>query len=108
MAINRAFFRPKGLYLIASFLLATFSLNTAHANPPGDLSVGVCQRDITPVTASLAAAYEATFGEAKAVNHTDPVFMAGFGNDRRATGYNDRLASWSTAGAAASRWWRWT
>lgn len=91
MAIIRAFCHPTGLYLLACFLLTTFTMNTAHANPPGNLSVGVCQRDITPVTPSLAAAYEAKFGEAKAVNHTDPVFMAGFGNDRQATGYNDRL-----------------
>ena len=63
----------------------------ANAGPRGDLSVGACKRDITPVTPSLAAAYEARFGEARPVNHSDPVYMAGFGNDRQATDYNDQL-----------------
>jgi len=57
----------------------------------GSLSVGTCKRDITPISPLLAGAYQAKFGVAGAVNHTDPIFMAGFGNDRRATGYNDRL-----------------
>ncbi len=56
-----------------------------------DLKAGVCVRDITPVSPGLAAAYEAAFGETAVVNHTDPVFMAGFGDGRAATGYNDRL-----------------
>jgi hypothetical protein len=53
--------------------------------------VGVCQRDITPVSAGLADEYQAAFGETAAVNHSDPVFLAGFGDNRRATGYHDRL-----------------
>jgi hypothetical protein len=53
--------------------------------------VGVCERDITPISPGLASAYEAAFGTAASVNHTDPVFLAGFGNNRQATGYNDRL-----------------
>ena len=53
--------------------------------------VGVCQRDITPISASLVDEYETAFGGTAVVNHSDPVFMAGFGNDRQATGYNDRL-----------------
>jgi len=53
--------------------------------------VGVCQRDITPISASLVDEYETAFGGSAVVNHSDPVFMAGFGNDRQATGYNDRL-----------------
>lgn len=57
----------------------------------GSLSVGTCERDITPISPSLAEAYGVTFGSPAAVNHTDPIFLAGFGNDRRATGYNDRL-----------------
>lgn len=75
------------------FLFAALWLSTAQAAPrgAGDLSVGVCKQDITPVSASLALAYEDRFGEAKAVNHSDPIFMAGFGNNRQATGYNDRL-----------------
>jgi len=57
----------------------------------GGLNVGTCKVDITPISPSLAAAYQAKFGVAGAVNHTDPVFMAGFGNNRQAAGYNDRL-----------------
>jgi hypothetical protein len=53
--------------------------------------VGVCQRDITPVSPGLAAEYEAVFGEPAVVNHSDPVFLAGFGDNRAATSYNDRL-----------------
>ena len=51
----------------------------------------VCVRDITPISPGLAAAYTATFGQPAVVNHTDPVFLAGFGDNRPATGYNDRL-----------------
>lgn len=53
--------------------------------------VGICQRDITPISASLVDEYEAAFGQNAVVNHSDPVFLAGFGNNRQATGYNDRL-----------------
>ena len=60
----------------------------AHAE---SLRVGTCQRDITPISAPLQAAYQAAFGVAGAVNHTDPIFLAGFGDNRRATGYHDRL-----------------
>jgi hypothetical protein len=52
---------------------------------------GVCVRDITPVSPGLTAAYEAEFGGSAVVNHTDPVFIAGFGDNRAATGYHDRL-----------------
>jgi hypothetical protein len=69
-----------GLVLTASPVLAD-----------GSLSVGTCTRDITPISPGLAAAYQAAFGTPGAINHTDPVFMAGFGNGREATGYNDRL-----------------
>jgi hypothetical protein len=55
------------------------------------LRVGTCTRDITPVSPSLAAAYEAAFGIPAAVNHADPVLLAGFDNGRAATGYHDRL-----------------
>jgi len=57
----------------------------------GDLSVGACKRDITPISPELSQAYEDRFGEARPVNHSDPIYMAGFGNDRQATDYNDRL-----------------
>jgi hypothetical protein len=53
--------------------------------------VGVCEVDITPISPDLADEYEAAFGVPAVVNHSDPVFMAGFGNNRRATGYNDQL-----------------
>jgi hypothetical protein len=56
-----------------------------------DLRVGTCKQEITPISPSLQAAYQAKFGVAGTVNHTDPVYMAGFGNGRTATGYNDRL-----------------
>jgi hypothetical protein len=51
----------------------------------------VCVRDITPVSPSLVAAYEEKFGETATVNHTDPIYMAGFGTDRHAEGYNDKI-----------------
>jgi hypothetical protein len=55
------------------------------------LRVGTCVEDITPVSPALADEYESAFGHAATVNHSDPVFMAGFGNDRQATGYHDKL-----------------
>lgn len=55
-----------------------------------EFRVGTCVRDITPVSPDLASAYEETFGEAMEVNHTDPIYMAGFGT-REAEGYHDRL-----------------
>ena len=55
------------------------------------LRAGVCVRDITPISPNLAAAYTAAFGESAVVNHTDPIFIAGFGDNRQATGYNDQL-----------------
>ncbi len=55
------------------------------------LRAAACKRDITPISPSLAAAYEARFGETAVVNHTDPVWMAGFGDGRAATDYNDQL-----------------
>lgn len=60
--------------------------------PGGDdtFKAATCLRDITPVSESLVAAYQDAFGETPEVNHTDPVYMAGFGT-REATGYHDRL-----------------
>lgn len=60
--------------------------------PPLDSSfkAATCVRDITPVSESLQSAYEEAFGETAPVNHTDPIYMAGFGT-REATGYHDRL-----------------
>ena len=59
--------------------------------PVGPLSAGVCAVDITPISPSLLGEYEATFGVTGVVNHTDPIYLAGFGNDRQATGYNDQI-----------------
>lgn len=75
----------------AALALALLLALPAVAHARGDLRVGTCKRDITPVSPSLAPAYEAAFGEPATVNHTDPVYLAGFGNDRQATGYHDRL-----------------
>jgi hypothetical protein len=79
--------------LLAAFAALAVPLLLAPRCPdpvPG-LRVGVCARDITPVTPGLAAAYEAKFGVPAVENHSDPVWMAGFGNGRAATGYNDQL-----------------
>lgn len=81
--------RAQTRLLLAALALVTLA---GFQCPPADfVRVGVCQRDITPVSPSLAGAYEAAFGEAASANHTDPIFLAGFGDDRRATGYHDRL-----------------
>ncbi len=72
-------------------LLASLVVASAALAEGGSLRVGTCQRDITPISPSLQAAYQTAFGVAGAVNHTDPIFLAGFGDNRRATGYHDRL-----------------
>ena len=76
---------------LAAVLLASSALLGMGCPGGIQLRVGTCQRDITPVSPDLADEYEAAFGAPAAVNHTDPVFMAGFGDNRRATGYHDRL-----------------
>ena len=65
----------------------------AGGMPPLDetFKAATCIRDITPVSPMLASAFEETFGEAGSVNHSDPIYMAGFGANRQATDYNDRL-----------------
>jgi hypothetical protein len=83
--------RAGPLFPIFVGLLLSCWITVAHAKSQGTLSVGVCKRDITPITEALADEYEARFGEARPANHTDPIYMAGFGNDRQATDYNDRL-----------------
>lgn len=80
--------RPRPLFALLACLALTGLLATQC---PADLKVGVCQRDITPITPGLASAYEAAFGGTAVVNHSDPIFMAGFGDNRAATGYHDRL-----------------
>jgi hypothetical protein len=71
-------------------LLVSFLPPAAWADE-SEFSVGVCQRDITPISPGLAAAYEAAFGVPAVVNHSDPIFLSGFGNGRQAIGYNDQL-----------------
>jgi len=81
-----------GVRLLLPFAaLLSLVLTTSPVLADGSLSVGTCTRDITPISPGLAAAYETAFGAPAVVNHGDPVYMAGFGNDRQATGYNDRL-----------------
>ena len=73
-------------------VITIMSVASMHAHSGrGDLSVGACTRDITPISPGLAQAYEERFGEARPTNHSDPVYMAGFGTNRQATDYNDRL-----------------
>ncbi|MEM7413463.1 MAG: neutral/alkaline non-lysosomal ceramidase N-terminal domain-containing protein [Myxococcota bacterium] len=83
--------RPALRNLMVSLLLSTVALMGLRCPFEELLLVGVCKRDITPVSPGLVAAYEAKFGGTAVVNHTDPVYLAGFGNDRQATGYNDQL-----------------
>jgi len=68
--------------------LALFGMNCPESPV---LYAATCERDITPVSPGLVSAYEAAFGGTAVVNHSDPVFLAGFGDDRRATGYHDQL-----------------
>jgi hypothetical protein len=77
--------------LTALLLTALVVAGPAFAQGAGSLRVGTCQRDITPITGPLQAAYQAAFGVPGVVNHTDPIFLAGFSDNRRATGYHDRL-----------------
>ena len=71
--------------------LVALALSGMSCPDSPELRVGVCQRDITPVTPNLKVAFDATFGVDAAVNHTDPIFIAGFGDNRPATGYHDQL-----------------
>ncbi|MGH0030917.1 MAG: hypothetical protein ACQGVC_14080 [Myxococcota bacterium] len=84
---SSSFLRRAALFL----MLAAVALMGIHCPEKSPLYVGVCSRDITPISPSLVDEYEAAFGGTAVVNHTDPVYLAGFGNDRQATGYNDRL-----------------
>ncbi len=76
---------------LAVFLISGSLVGALPARANGDLRVGTCKRDITPVSPALQNAYEARFGGTALVNHSDPIFLAGFGTNRRATGYHDRL-----------------
>ncbi|HKX46429.1 MAG TPA: hypothetical protein VJP77_06985 [Planctomycetota bacterium] len=87
--------RPRSLLRSAPILLAVLALPLMGVQClPGEspiARVGVCKVDITPISPSLTDEYEAAFGGTAVVNHTDPIYLAGFGNNRRATNYNDRL-----------------
>jgi hypothetical protein len=83
--------RRKIMRKILFIIVLIIASPVALAESPPLAGVGVCERDITPISPGLASAYEAAFGGAAIVNHSDPVFLAGFGNNRQATGYNDRL-----------------
>ena len=83
--------RTRGIRFLTVTVAISAIVLMGHVCAGPDLRAGVCVRDITPVSPGLAPAYEAAFGEPAVVNHTDPVFMAGFGDNRPATGYNDRL-----------------
>ncbi len=85
--------RPRHLVvvIIGLAVLPLLALAATPASAKGDLRVGTCLRDITPISPGLQAAYVAAFGGPASINHSDPIFLAGFGTDRRATGYNDRL-----------------
>jgi hypothetical protein len=76
---------------LAALALPALGLPAAPARADDDLRVGTCVRDITPVSAPLVSAFEAAFGAPAVVNHSDPVFLSGFGMNRRATGYHDQL-----------------
>lgn len=87
--------RSRHAFRASALVLGFLALLLSGAKCPHGQSplarVGVCKVDITPVTPSLVGAYEAAFGSPASVNHSEPVFLAGFGNGRAATGYNDRL-----------------
>ena len=90
MANGESFAVARLCHRMAFLVALTVAAGHAQADN-GSLSVGACKRDITPISPSLAQAYEDRFGEARQVNHSDPIYMAGFGTDRQATDYNDRL-----------------
>jgi len=83
-------FSSRSLVALLGLVLAAAPA-LAKDGAQGSLRVGTCQKDITPISPDLAAAYQAAFGVPGSVNHSDPIYMAGFGDNRPATGYNDRL-----------------
>lgn len=77
--------------VLVSLAVMTVALLGLRCPRVGPMSAGVCAIDITPISPSLVDEYEAAFGGVGVVNHTDPIYIAGFGNDRQATGYNDQI-----------------
>ncbi len=82
--------RTRRFMLVAVALMA-LALVGVKCPKDGPLQAGICAVDITPISPSLVDEYEAAFGVSGEANHTDPVYIAGFGNDRQATGYNDQI-----------------
>jgi hypothetical protein len=87
MTINSS---PRGVAILVLAVALMLSAGSAAAKN-GDLLVGTCKMDITPISPSLQPSYEAAFGGPAQINHTDPIYMAGFGNNRQATDYHDQL-----------------
>jgi len=81
----------RSILLALCLALAIPALAVADDDAGGSLSVGTCKKEITPISPSLQAAYLAAFGVAGVPNHTNPVYMAGFGDNRTALGYHDKL-----------------
>jgi hypothetical protein len=78
-------------WIMVLTLLTGLGMNGPKCPGAGGLKVGVCKVDITPISPSLTDEYEAAFGVPATVNHSDPIFLAGFSDNRQATGYNDQL-----------------
>lgn len=91
MHLQDSHFVSRAWRLLPFAALFCLALTASPALADGSLSVGTCARDITPISPSLVSDYEAAFGAPAVVNHSDPIYMAGFGNGREATDYNDRL-----------------
>ena len=91
MHLQDSHFVSRAWRLLPFAALFCLALTASPALADGSLSVGTCARDITPISPSLVSDYEAAFGTPAVVNHSDPIYMAGFGNGREATDYNDRL-----------------
>ena len=64
--------RTLGLSLLCATLLMTSGVAAAR----GPMEAAACKRDITPVVG---------------VNHSEPIFLAGFSTNRLATGVHDPL-----------------
>lgn len=83
--------RSRRGWLLGLVALASLLVGSDCPLRLGVMTAGVCQVDITPISPDLVDEYEAAFGVPGVVNHSDPIYIAGFGNDRPATGYNDQL-----------------
>jgi hypothetical protein len=82
--------RRSVIVLLALLAAALVGFLSGNGKPPV-MRAATCVRDITPISPGLVGEYVAAFGGPAVVNHSDPVFIAGFGDNRAATDYNDRL-----------------